>query len=392
MDKITKRFTNYTSEQDVVPVLSREFNLLVDEVLAAEESSDISLKANIASPTFTGTVTVPANGVTFTSNGALVKAGAHSVTLTSSATTNVTLPTTGTLATLAGSETLSGKTLTAPKFADLGFIADPTGAAILAFDAGTTPVNYLQVANSAAGTTLSVTALGTDTNIGISYNTKGSGAHRFQEQSATGDTIAILPQTGGGAAFTGYITSADLAADVTWTLPATTGTLALTASPTFTGTVALPDTTKAGHTDGQVFVANSFMCPTPGAAEWTPSALGVTLPTDSSAKKCWVPLDFLKVGDEIVSFTVVGNSLEAAAITLDCKLVSLTGADPITVTDVTGGAITQHTADGLIQAQKTLTAVETVATNMSYNFELLGTCGSGDSLSVIGIHVVVNRK
>ena len=378
MDKITKRFTNYTSAQDVVPVLSREFNLLVDEVLAAEESSDIALKANIASPTFTGTVTVPATGLTFTSNGILVKAGAHSVTLTSSATTDVTLPTTGTLATLTGSETLSGKTLTEPKFADLGFIADPSGAAILAFDADTTPVKYLQVSNSATGTTLGVTALGTDTDISISYNSKGTGVHRFQEQSANGDTIAIQPAVGGGAAFTGYITSADLAADVTWTLPATTGTVAIT--------------TSDGHKDGQVFIANSFMCPTPGAAEWTPSALGATLPTDSSAKKCWVPLDFLKVGDEIVSFTVVGNSLEAAAVTLDCKLVKLTGADPITVTDVTGGNIATHTADGLIQAQKTLDAVETVATNMAYNFELLGTCGSGDSLSVIGIHVVVNRK
>jgi hypothetical protein len=43
-----------------------------------------------------------------------VTSGAYSLTLTSTAATNVTLPTTGTLATLAGSETFTNKTLTNP--------------------------------------------------------------------------------------------------------------------------------------------------------------------------------------------------------------------------------------------------------------------------------------
>jgi hypothetical protein len=44
----------------------------------------------------------------------LATSGAYSTTLTATATTNVTLPTTGTLATLAGSETFTNKTLTNP--------------------------------------------------------------------------------------------------------------------------------------------------------------------------------------------------------------------------------------------------------------------------------------
>lgn len=193
----------------------------------------------LASPTFTGTVTVPATGVTFTSNGSLVKSGAHAVTLTSTGATNITLPATGTVSTLAGAETLTTKTLTAPKFADGGFIADASGAEMLAFNSTTTAVNYLEISNSPTGTNLSFTAKGDDDNISISYNTKGIGIHRFQEQSATGDTIAIAPQTGGVGSFIGTITSSDLTGNVTWTLPASTGTIAMTASPIFTGTTTM---------------------------------------------------------------------------------------------------------------------------------------------------------
>ncbi len=54
-------------------------------------------------------------GKTITLAGNLVTAGGFSTTLTTTTASNVTLPTTGTLATLAGTETLTGKTLTSPK-------------------------------------------------------------------------------------------------------------------------------------------------------------------------------------------------------------------------------------------------------------------------------------
>lgn len=56
------------------------------------------------------------SGKTITLGGNLVTSGAFATTLTATATTSITLPTTGTLATLAGTETLSGKTLSAPTF------------------------------------------------------------------------------------------------------------------------------------------------------------------------------------------------------------------------------------------------------------------------------------
>jgi hypothetical protein len=53
-------------------------------------------------------------GGNITTASSFTTAGAFATTLTSSAATNITLPTTGTLATLAGTETLTNKTLTSP--------------------------------------------------------------------------------------------------------------------------------------------------------------------------------------------------------------------------------------------------------------------------------------
>lgn len=162
-------------------------------------------------------------------------------------------------------------------------------------------------------------------------------------------------------------------------------------SPTFTGTVTLPDVSMSGHKDAQVFHVNTFMCPASGT-DWTPDITGVSLGASLATKKCWVPLSFLKAGDEIVSYNLVGDATEADTLTLDCKLVRVNKANPLTTTDVTGGGITQITADGNIDSLATLSAVETVATDKMYLLEILGTTGAGDSITIIGAEVKVNRK
>lgn len=62
------------------------------------------------------TITAPATAATLTlaTGSTLVTSGAFSITLTSTAGTNVTLPTTGTLATIGNAETFTNKTLTGP--------------------------------------------------------------------------------------------------------------------------------------------------------------------------------------------------------------------------------------------------------------------------------------
>jgi hypothetical protein len=275
LSKILRPTGRFRTVEDSIPIHSREFNEMVDVVNAMDTSddTDIALKANIASPTFTGTVTVPANGVTFTSNGTLVRSGAHALTLTTGGATNVTLPTSGTLAT-------------------------------------------------------------------------------------TGDYSALAPK----------------------------------ANPTFTGTVTMGDLTFNGHKNAQLMIFNAFNCPAPGATEWTPSALGATLPASSTTKKMWIPLSGLKVGDEIVSYRIVGDVTEAATATLDCKLTTISKGDPLSVADVAGGGIVQVTADGVFDVEADLTADEVVSVDTGYALEVLGTTGIGDSITIGHVMVTINRK
>lgn len=81
----------------------------------------------------------------------------------------------GDFATLAGAETLTNKTLTAPKFANAGFIADANGNEILEFTATASAVNQITLANSAAGSAPSLSATGSDTNISLNLVAKGTG-------------------------------------------------------------------------------------------------------------------------------------------------------------------------------------------------------------------------
>ncbi len=77
------------------------------------KSLNVGQNANITGNVdISGTLTLATKTITL--GGNFATSGAYNATLTLTDATNVTLPTTGTLATLAGSETLSNKTLTAP--------------------------------------------------------------------------------------------------------------------------------------------------------------------------------------------------------------------------------------------------------------------------------------
>lgn len=72
-----------------------------------------------------------------------------------------------------GVKTFNSGTL---KFPDIANIIDGNGNEILSFDAVTSAVNYFVIADSATATNPVLSADGTDANVGIGLNTKGTGA------------------------------------------------------------------------------------------------------------------------------------------------------------------------------------------------------------------------
>jgi len=96
----------------------------------------------------------------------------------------------GTLVGTTDTQTLSAKTLTAPKIATGGFIADANGNEQIIFNTTTSAVNEFTVTNAATGTNPSLAATGGDTNISVNIVPKGTGTVQ-----ATGVDVATISGT-----------------------------------------------------------------------------------------------------------------------------------------------------------------------------------------------------
>jgi len=82
---------------------------------------------------------------------------------------------TDTIVTAAFIQTLTNKTLTAPIFADLGFIADANGNELIIFDTVTSAVNEITLVNAITATPVELQASGGDTNVSVKMVPKGTG-------------------------------------------------------------------------------------------------------------------------------------------------------------------------------------------------------------------------
>jgi hypothetical protein len=200
-------------------------------------------------------------GKTITLGGNLTTIGAFATTFTSTAATSVTLPTAGTLSTLAGTETLSNKTLVTPALGTpaSGVMTNVTGTA-----AGLTAGNVTTNANLTGHITSvgNAAVLGSFTSAQLATaltDETGTGANVF----ATSPTL-VTPNIGvaSGTSFNSItaLSSTSPAMDGTATIG--TGTTvaradhihpidtsrAPLASPTFTGTPTAPTATAGTNT------------------------------------------------------------------------------------------------------------------------------------------------
>ena len=135
------------------------------------------------------------SGKTITLGGNLTTVGAFGLTLRASATTDVTLPTTGTLATLSGSESLSNKTLVSPNISGAGaqFNGSTSGSTTLkaAAAAGSTTITMPAV----SGTMALTSDIGNGT---LTMQTSGiaTGSATFTADQSTNSTFTVnVPAT-----------------------------------------------------------------------------------------------------------------------------------------------------------------------------------------------------
>ena len=139
----------------------------------------------------------------------------------------------------------------------------------------------------------------------------------------------------------------------------------------------------------RTFHVNAFHFPDT-VSGWEPTVYGAYLAASMVGLKCWLPLNFLKAGDIITAYNLVGDAIETNALTLDCKLVQVNKANPLTTTDITNGAMVQVTADGNFDVAVNPDDT-TVATDKQYVLELLGTTGLLDEIYVIGAEISITR-
>lgn len=143
--------------------------------------------------TFTGVKTFGSAGAV----GKLAIAGttSGSTILNASAVASGTLTLPAATDTLVGrdtTDTLTLKTLTAPKFANGGFIADANGNELLTFITTATAVNEITLANAATGTWPIISVTGGDSNVGFRFQTKGTGFFGISPSTIAADSLLTV--------------------------------------------------------------------------------------------------------------------------------------------------------------------------------------------------------
>ena len=206
----------------------------------------------------------------------------HTEALISMPTATTTLVGTGT------TDTLTNKTLTEPKIADGGFIADANGNELIKMQTTSSAVNELEVTNAATGNAVVVGASGGDTNIDIDITPKGTGEvniaagnlnYAGTAVTATGAEINYLDITTLGTSEASKVVTADANGVVKFDNGIQEESTAITSSSN-AATINLRDGTVFTHTLSEN-VTYTFSNP---AASGYASGFTLKVTQDSSAR------------------------------------------------------------------------------------------------------------
>jgi hypothetical protein len=151
-------------------------------VLAVEGTAVLLSGGALGTPssvTLTNGTDLPVSGITASTSDAIgvgtIELGHATDTTLARASSGVVTIEGVNVVTTSSTDTLSNKTLTAPKFADLGFIADANGNELIILDTVASAVNEVTLANAATTGTPTLTASGGDTDISLDLVAKGTG-------------------------------------------------------------------------------------------------------------------------------------------------------------------------------------------------------------------------
>lgn len=243
--------------------------------------------------------------------------------------------------TTTGTQTLTNKTLTTPR---VNQINDTNGATSLAISATASAVNYLQIGNSSTGNGPNITALGTDTNIGMGINSKGTGPLYLQNSVGVKAFVAV-PVTSGvnyiqatAAATGGAATLAAVGSDTNVSLNITTqgsgtvqvnGASIITASSTDTltnKTLTSPKLNQINDTNGNTSFSLTATASAVNYLSMSNAATGGAPLIDAVGSDTNIQLNIRSKGTgAVVLRSTVGVGLAVSAVASSVNYVNIYG-------------------------------------------------------------------
>ena len=353
--------------------------------------ADISSTQTFTNKTWNGGVITGAyggtgvanTGKTITLGGNVTTSGAYDVTLTLTASTNVTLPSSGTLATRDGAETLTNKTLTTPTISS---ILTNGGAATI-----TLPTSTGTLATLAGTETL------TNKTINVSANTL-----QIPYTGGGGSTVAITGVTDNNAilATKYYVDAVKVGLDVKDSVRvATTTNITLSGTQTIDGVAVVANDrvlVKNQATDSQngIYVVaagawsrasdfNSATNITPGAFAFveegtTNDNSGWVLTTNGTVTVGTTSLTFTQFSGAGQITAGTGISITGNTVAIDSTVATLTGTQNLT--NKTYNGLTVSSSNGTL----TIANGSTLATSGAYALTFTATAATNVTLPTTG--------